>query len=211
MSNEKATAPTEDTKSYGRWNKTDGAERWTKLYTDKAAQIYMHNRRYEYRCWGRGENLPFETSEHQKRFHSNKSWKSLAAAKEHADYALRCLDFSPYTEGNKLIAEFCGAKEIINGIYQFPAPFGFKCEFDEGGYVYSGESATWDLEELAFHKDCNWWHKAYSELFSIKLEKDATHVKHMIDLPITICNKGIKYAFFDLVSAIKYYNSVKTK
>jgi hypothetical protein len=98
------TPETEDKSEYGRWIKREREEKWVKLFQDRGAAITRHKGKYVYSMWGRGENIPFGSGEHQVRYSSTKSWGSLATAKSHADYALRCRDFSPYSQGNKIIA-----------------------------------------------------------------------------------------------------------
>ena len=64
-------------------------------------------------------------------------------------------------QNNILIAEFMGG-EPANKVkdnpiaYTFPVSFGHQETWDEGGFVGSGASSCWNIEDLQYHSDWNW-------------------------------------------------------
>jgi hypothetical protein len=62
---------------------------------------------------------------------------------------------------NILIAEFMGG-EPVNKVkdnpiaYSFPFEFGHQESWDEGGFLGSGKSSCWNIEDLQYHLSWDW-------------------------------------------------------
>lgn len=78
-----------------------------------------------------------------------------------------------YEDGNCLIAEYMDGK-LNSFFYQFPIEFGYQESWDEGGFVGSGPSTSWNIDELAYHESWDWLIPVYKKINGLISELSRT-------------------------------------
>lgn len=124
-------------------------------------------------------------------------------------------------EGNKLIAIFMGGKLLMNNIYNFPVSFGYKESYDEGGYIGSGKSSVWDIDEMEYHTSWDWLIPVYNKILALfnsdnellkKLKENRlilNCVKTVLDASDVSLQIEIYSSFLKVCDIIKWYNSTQ--
>lgn len=133
---------------------------------------------------------------------------------------------------NILIAEFMGG-EPVNKVkdnpigYSFPFEFGHQESWDEGGFLGSGKSSCWNIEDLQYHLSWDWLMPVVEKieglsdgeyLFDIsgRLSRISLMVNHNIDDSVTIAefhsrnsSSKIEAIWLCVIEFIKKYNEHK--
>lgn len=112
-------------------------------------------------------------------------------------------------EGNKLIAIFMGGKLLMNNIYNFPVSFGYKESYDEGGYIGSGKSSVWDIDEMEYHTSWDWLMPVWYKFRDLKFTEETPqklHNNYVARLAQDIAYGTIEEFFHNIQIAINWYN-----
>lgn len=125
-------------------------------------------------------------------------------------------------QDNIIIAEFMGGKPA-NAVknnpiaYIFPFEFGHQETWDEGGFVGSGASSSWDIEDLQYHSSWDWIMPVYLKA-NKEIQSKMIRFKHIHTGRLAVLEAGkliLEGKCFEasqkLAEAIKWYNETKDK
>lgn len=109
---------------------------------------------------------------------------------------------------NILIAEFMGG-EPVNKVkdnpiaYSFPFEFGHQESWDEGGFLGSGKSSCWDIEDLQYHLSWDWLMPVIEKCYSDKENDKMDELTDKFDF------WKIDLMFDAVIKYIQWYNQHK--